>query len=541
MHLPPTEEVTARFTPDIIVSGGQLIDGTGSPRQRADVAISGDRIVAVGDLSGALARQRVNAAGRIVTPGFIDLLGHSYYALLLDPIGTSKLLQGMTLEVTGERLGAGPMHGPARDLCVSEGLKPLGINLCWDDHKGYETLIQQQGISPNIACTVPGALLRASVSDPWVGAPLTDQQFDRLCGLLQQAFGQGAASLTFVLEEAPCCFFRKAELDRLLEIAREHDRLVMFHLRDEGADVLGALDEVIEMLRRTGARGEVLHLKVLGTSNWHLIPAVIDRLERARAEGVDVAANAYPYTAAGLALQQLIPGLVRHDPAKLSARLRRSPAQRRALLKDLTNHPPRFWEGVRLATVPPGESALPFSDLADRAGITPAALALDLLTKAHDWIHLSVEAIADHGLDLLYSLPWMGVVSDGSARNPQIPPLAQGPAHPREYGTFPRFLREFVLTRGVVDEAAAVGRITSRAADRLGLRDRGRVVPGALADLLVFDPGQFRDHATIEQPNRLAGGLDWVIVNGQIVVQQGAVTGARPGKIVHPPTGGAAR
>jgi N-acyl-D-amino-acid deacylase len=539
-HPPQADEATIRLVPDIIVSDGQLIDGTGSPRQRADVAISGDRVVAVGDLSGVRARRRVDAAGRVVTPGFIDLLGHSYYALLLDPAGTSKLLQGVTLEVTGERLGAGPLHGLARDLCVAEGLKPLGLDACWDDHAGYEALIQQQGIALNIACTIPGALLRASVTDPWSGSPLTGRQFDCLCELLKQAFAQGAVSVTFVLEEAPCCFYARAELDRLLEIARDHDRLVMFHLRDEGAGVLAALDEVIGMLRRTGARGEVLHLKVLGAANWHLITAVIDRLERAQAEGIDLQANAYPYTAAGLALQQLIPGLVRHDPAQLAARLRRSPARRRALLDDLTNHhPARLWEGVRMATVPPGEMAWPFSDLADHAGTTPAALAVDLLTEAHDWIHLSVEAIADDCLDLLYARPWVGVVSDGSARHPQIKALAQGPAHPREYGTFPRFLREFVRTRGVLDEAAAVSRITSRAAGRLGLHDRGRVVPGAAADLLVFDPGQFRDRATIDQPNRLAEGLDWVIVNGQIVVQHGAVTGTLPGTVVHPPTGGA--
>jgi N-acyl-D-amino-acid deacylase len=520
---------------ELIVAGGHLIDGTGAPRRRADVAVAGGRVVAVGDLAGIPAVRRVEAAGRLVTPGFVDLLGHSYYSLFLDPGATSKVLQGVTLEVTGERLGAGPVRGAARELVDTEGLAPLGLDLHWIDHDSYGALLGEQGTALNVACTVPAALLRASVTEPWRDVPLTRAQFDRVCRLLAEAFAQGAVSLSLVLEEAPCCFFRPEELERLVTIAREYDRLVMFHLRDEGAGVLDAVAEVLGLLRRTGARGEILHLKVLGAANWHLLPAVVDVLEGARTDGVDVQANVYPYTAAGLALQQLVDGLARRSPAETAARLRRSPALRRDLMDRLAAaHPADLWSGVRLAVVPPGAATAPFSELAGRVGTTPVALAVELLAEAEDWVHLSVEAIADSALDHLYARAWVGVASDGSARHPGIPALANGPVHPREYGTFPRFLREFVRTRGILDEAAAIGRVTSRAADRLRLADRGRLVAGAVADLVVFDPDRFVDRATFEQPNQLAVGMDWVVVNGRVVVREGTATGDLPGAVVRP-------
>jgi len=518
---------------EVLVVGGELIDGTGAPRRRADIGISAGRIVAVGDLRDSTAARTIDARGQLVTPGFIDLLGHSYYSLFVDRSATSKVLQGVTLEVTGERLGAGPVIGAARELVRTEGLIPLGLDLQWADQADYEAMVNTPGTALNIGCTVPGALLRASVVDPWLDVPLSSQQFDRVCDLLRQAFDLGAVSVTFVLEEAPCCYFRPSELERLLRIAKEHNRLAMFHLRDEGSGVLEALDEVLHLLRITGARGEILHLKALGAANWHLLPLAIQRIERARRDGVDVQANAYPYTAAGLALQQLVPGLVRHSPAKIANQLRVSETQPKALLDRLTvDIPQTLWRGTRLAVVPPGSVAQPFSDLANSRGITPAELALELLTEAEDWVHLSVECIADWGLETLYAQPWMGVVSDGGARDPDIPILTHGPVHPREYGTFPRFLQEFVYEREILTEVDAISRITSRAADRLAMPDRGRIVHGAVADILVYDPRNFDTKATLEQPNQLAEGMNFVLVNGQIVVDDGTLTDALPGGIV---------
>jgi N-acyl-D-aspartate/D-glutamate deacylase len=518
---------------DVLVTGGELIDGTGAARRVADVGITAERIVAVGDLRGSAATRTIDAHGQLVTPGFIDMLGHSYYSLFLDRSATSKVLQGVTLEVTGERLGAGPVLGAARDLVRTEGLRPLGLDIRWTSHADYRALIDTPGIALNLACTVPAALLRASVSDPWRDRPLSRQQLGHMCRLLAESFDNGAVGLTFVLEEAPCCFLRTSEIAELLGVVAEHGRLAMFHLRDEGREVLAALDEALRLIDISGVRAEILHLKVLGADNVDLLPQLVCRVEHARRRGVDVEANIYPYTAAGLALQQLVPGLVRHNPAALAQRLRGSAARRRELLRRLgTEVPQTLWEGTRLATVAPGAVARPFTELAAHRGMPPAELALELLMDAEDWVHLSVECMSDRHLEMLLACPWVGIASDGASRSPNVPALANGPVHPREYGTFPRYLREFVYRRGILTDTEAVRRVTSRAADRLGIPDRGRIAPGAAADILVFDPLRFTDRATLERPNQLAEGMRFVLVNGCFVVDEGVRTPALPGGVV---------
>ena len=515
---------------DLLIAGGLVIDGTGAAPRRADVAVDGDRISAVGDLLGATAASTIDASGSRVAPGFIDLLGHSCYSLLVDPTARSKVAQGVTLEVTGERLGAGPVLGAARRLVQEEGLDALGLDLTWHDHATYAARLARTGTAMNLACTTPGALLRGSVTDPW-GTSLGSDEMERICELLRVSFTQGSVGLTLVLEEPPCCYYTREQLLALLEVVRQHDRLAMFHLRDEASGLVQSVAEVVDLLRCSGARGEILHLKALNPANWALLPQALEQLRRARSSGVDVTANVYPYTAAGLALQQLAPGLVELGPRRTRELLEDD--EERGRLESWFDSVAMGWDGIYLAEAGShAESrARSFDELAYDRSTSPSRLACDLLATADDWVHLTVECMSMAGIAEVLREPWTGVVSDGSARDPDVAVLADGPVHPREYGTFPRLLR-LALDDAVLTEHDAVHRVTGRAAQRLGLTDRGVVTPGAAADLVIYSAQEVRDRATVVDPNLLSEGVNYVIVNGVVVLSDRRRTRDLPGRVV---------
>ena len=517
---------------DLLIAGGLVIDGTGAAPRLADVAVDGDRISAVGDLVGATATATIDASGRRVAPGFIDLLGHSYYSLLVDPTARSKVAQGVTLEVTGERLGAGPVLGEARRLVQEEGLDALGLDLTWHDHTTYAERLARTGTAMNLACTTPGALLRGSVTDPWATS-LGGDEMDRVLELLHDSFRQGSVGLTLVLEEPPCSYYSRDQLLALLEVVRQHDRLAMFHLRDEASGLVQSVAEVVDLLRCSGARGEILHLKALMPANWALLSQALEQLRRARGSGVDVTANVYPYTAAGLALQQLAPGLVELGPRRTRELLEDD--DERARLESWFDSVAMGWDGIYLAEAGSGARAesrgRSFVELAHDRSISPSRLACDLLAIADDWVHLTVECMSMTGIAEVLREPWTGVVSDGSARDPDVAVLADGPVHPREYGTFPRLLR-LALDDAVLTEHDAVHRVTGRAAQRLGLEDRGVVTPGAAADLVIYSAQEVRDRATVVDPNLLSEGVHHVIVNGVVVLSDRRRTRDLPGRVV---------
>jgi N-acyl-D-amino-acid deacylase len=522
---------------DVVLAGGHVIDGLGNPAERFDVGIVGDAIAAVDNLTGAPTRRRINAQHKVVTPGFIDVLAQSHYTLLVAPGAPSKVLQGVTLEVEGENWGAAPIEGWAR-AWVGRHLQPLGLELDWSSVTEYRAKLLRQGIGLNVALTVPAGQLRAAVADPIDPRPLAPQQLGRARELLIEALEQGAVSLTFHFAQLPGCHYTFDEVVTLCRVVADYGALAAFHVRSESNDLLPSIDEVIRVARITGVRTELLHLKALGRENWGLMPLAIARIEQARSEGIEITANAYPYTAAALALQELLPFGDRCAPGTLRARLRDDPCFRDEIAEELSRpHPLRWWDRIHLVE-PEDERdrGLSFAEMAASRGCTPGELALSLLLESDGWIHCHCELVDPTTIFQVFAQPWTSVCSDGSARNPDEPRLCRGPVHPRDYGAFARVLRWLVREQRVLGLTEAVRRMTSQSADRVGLSDRGRVRVGARADVLVFSPGQVYDAATYNQPQRFASGMDHVFVNGVAVVADGELTGALPGQFVQPRT-----
>jgi N-acyl-D-amino-acid deacylase len=523
--------VTLQF--DVVLAGGQVVDGLGNPAQRLDVGIIGDAIVAIDNLAGVQTRRWIDAQHKVVTPGFIDVLAQSHFTLLVAPGAPSKILQGVTLEVEGEAWGVAPIEGWAR-AWVGHRLQSLGLELDWTDITEYQARLLRQGIGLNVALTVPAGQLRAAVADPLDPRPLAPLQLGRARQLLIGALEQGAVSLTFHLGQLPGCHYTFDEIVALCRVVAEHGALAAFHVRSESNDLLESIDEVIRVARITGVRAEILHLKVLGRENWGLMPLAIARIEQARSEGIEITANAYPYAAAALALQELLPFGDRCAPGVLRARLRDDPGFRDEIAEEFSRpHPLRWWDRIRLVE-PEDERdrGLSIAEMAAARACTPGELALSLLVESDGWVHCHCEFVDPTMIFQVFAQPWTIVCSDGSARSPDEPRLCQGPVHPRDYGAFARVLRWLVREQRILGLVEAVRRMTSQSADRVGLSDRGRIQVGAHADLLVFSPGEVYDAATYDQPQRFARGMDHVFVNGVAVVANSELTGALPGQFV---------
>lgn len=519
---------------DLILRGGLVIDGLGTDARPADVGIADGRIAAIGRLENVQARAEIPVGRRCVAPGFIDPLSHSYYTLLVDPVGTSKVLQGVTLEVLGENLGAAPVVGPARAWVQESGLRDLGLELDWSTSSEYLRTLGHRGLGVNVGLSVPGGLLRACVAEPHDSRPLCAEALERAERHLEDALEHGAVGITFTLSEWPAAHFTTRELERLCRITARHDGRASFHLRSESDGLLDAVGEVLRLGRETGVRLEIVHFKALGRGAREQLAAAVEAIECALSEGVRIGANAYPYSTVALALQELVPGGAEIEPGALRRRLRDDPAFLAASVEAL-RHPRLFedWDGVRPADARrcgDGESSL--AALARQRGVPCWRVALELLQEAEEWIHCQCEFVAPESLRLVFSREWVSVCSDGSARDPANDVLRRGPVHPRDYGAFPRVLRWLVREERLLGLEEAVERMTRLSAERLGFPGRGTVTQGSAADLVVFDPRTVSDRATVDRPHEVPTGIDHVFVNGVAAVRDGRVCAARSGRYV---------
>lgn len=520
---------------DTIIDNGTIIDGSGTAGFTGYVAIDGGRIVRIGkgrfSNPRAHARRVVDATDKVVTPGFIDSLSHSLGSLFVDGMSTSKLVQGVTTEVLGERTGVAPMGSSATALVQREALGPVGVdNFVWSNADEYGSLIEEAGIGVNVAFQIPAAMLRAAAGDdPWTAVAPESKAFRSMCNELEKQLGAGATGLTFVFEEAPCSTLTERQITQLLSLVTEAGALARFHMRDEANELLASIDEVISLVGDSGCAVEILHLKQLQLHGREdLTEAVFSKLDKARSEGVQVGASIYPYTIAGLALQQLINGLMASDPAEISARLgsdRDFRDSTRQSIAQLTAA--GVWDSTWLAF--DGAPALTVTDAAAAQDVEPDEVVLHFLSTAKDWCHCQCDVANDNLLAELIERPWVTVVTDGANKYGGAAGTS-GRAHPREFGTFPRFVRR-ALHAGVGIEEV-VRRITSLPASRHGLVDRGQIATGYAADVLVFDPGRFVDLATVEQPDRLAEGLDWCFVNGEPVLESGVLQASKSGRFL---------
>jgi N-acyl-D-amino-acid deacylase len=523
---------------DLLITNGLILDGTGSAPYRADVAVSQGDIVAIGSLP-APAHHTLDAAGLVVSPGFIDLHTHSDFSFLLDPTAQSKVRQGVTLELAGNCGSSycAPLQGMTHELLQSRVAQyTKTFTPTWSDFGGYLDAVQQAGSTLNLAVQVGHGTVRSCVLGMEARAA-SAAEVGRMQTLVAESLDAGAMGLSTGLMYAPGNYARLEEVIDLAAVAAARGKLYSTHMRDEGSHNVGlfvALNEAIEIGRRTGIRVQISHVKCFGPAVWGRAGAVLDLFERTRREGIDLAGDQYPYLAASTSLTgALFPhwALAGGRDATLQ-RLAETQA-RRQLHADITMNFRKASapEGITIARFVPDPhfEGMHMGHIATELRCDPAEAALRLYARAEAAVILC--AMQDADVDAIASHPLIAVGSDGSSLAASGV-LSVGKPHPRSYGTNPRFLAQFVRERRLMSLPEAVRKMTTLPASRLGLTRRGRLVPGYAADLVVFDPDTIADTATFEAPHSYPTGVAHVAVNGVLVVEHGAFTGRTPGKVI---------
>jgi N-acyl-D-amino-acid deacylase len=529
---------TAPF--DILIKNGHILDGAGNPWYAADIGVRGDRIAAIGDLKAAQAAKVIDATGQVVSPGFIDVLGQSEMALLIDNRSLSKLSQGITSEITGE----GNSIAPQNQRTIGQ-LKPLldryHLTIDWTTLDQYFRRLEKQGTPLNLGTFVGAAQVREAVIGDENRAP-TPAELEQMKALVGQTMKEGALGISTALIYPPGHYAKTEELIALAKVAAQYGGIYASHMRSEGATEMEAVDEAIRIGREGGLPVEIFHLKVIGKPRWGAMPRVVEKIQAARDAGLDVRADQYPYVAGGTALAAALPPWVADGGvAKLLERLRDPKARERIKAELGSDH--SDWEnlyfdsgggaGVLIASAESPDlkqfQGQTLAQIAQAQGKPELEAMFDLILadKAQT---SALYFIADEN-DLRYGLrqPWVSIGLDADELSLDGP-LFEPHTHPRAFGTMPRFLGHYVRDEHLVTLPEAIRRITSMPAQRYHLVDRGLIEPGFYADITIFNPDTIIDRATYAEPTRLSEGVEDVLVNGQIEFEHGRLTGAKAGR-----------
>ncbi len=519
---------------DLLLVGGTVVDGTGAPRRAADVAVTGDRLAAIGDLTGKSARRTVDARGLVVAPGFIDMLGHSEATILVDPRGLSKVTQGVTTEITGEGGSAAPVNANTLRQDSAQ-YAAWGLVVDWHDLDGYFRRLERSGTPFNLATFVGATQVRRYVLGDAARAP-TARELAEMAALVDTAMRQGALGVSSALVYAPAFYAKTAELIALARVAGKYRGVYATHIRNEGARIDEALTEAFRIGREAHVPVEVWHLKVAGRANWGRMPRILARFERLRAAGQRLGANSYPYTASATSLSSSIPAWAHaggdaamverlKDPA-VRTRIKREEAGSGGLsgvmVLGVLDSTLRRYEGRRI------------SDIAREEGKDPYDVLFDILVADHARTGAAYFSMDEADVRATVAAPWVGVGMDFGAVAPDGP-LNMRQVHPRAYGTFPRILGTYVREEHALTLETAVRKMTGVAAERMRLRERGILTAGNFADITVFDPATIADRATFENPHQPSVGVRYVIVNGRFTLDDGRLTGERAGRALRGP------
>jgi dihydroorotase/N-acyl-D-amino-acid deacylase len=530
---------------DLIITNGHIVDGTGSPWYLGDVGIREGRIVAIGNLGGMPHKRTIDANGKVVAPGFIDMLGQSELTILVDPRLPSKIYQGITTEITGEGGSVAPLNDTIiqADHAVYEH---LNIKPDWRTFRQYFARLEKQGIGINLASYVGATQVRRMVLGDEDKQP-TAEQLGQMKALVGDAMREGAIGVSTSLEYAPAPYAKTGELIALAGEASKFGGIYATHMRSEGDAVLESIDETVRIGREAHIPVEIWHFKVAGRSNWGKMPEAVARINAARTQGVDVAADTYAYTAWFNSLSAFIPPWA-HDggDAKLIERLK-DPATRVRIRQDMLSRSSQWdneWDEITgpeavLIGVVHNPKLLPLqgkrlSEVAKLWNRDPMDALFDLLIEDDAFTGVAVFGMSEPDVVLALEQPWVSMDNDSSGTSPEGI-LGEEHPHPRAYGTFPRILRKYVREERRLSLEDAIRKFSALAAQRMRLTDRGVLKEGMWADIVVFDPASIRDLATFENPNQLAQGMDFVLVNGVPVIDQGRMTGARPGRVLRGP------
>jgi len=529
---------------DLIITNGHILDGTGSPWYSGDIGIREGRIAAIGNLAAAPRRRTIDAAGKVVAPGFIDLLGQSEMTILVDPRLPSKIYQGITTEITGE----GDSIAPLTDALIRanhSGYDHYKITPDWRTFRQYFARLEKQGMGINLASYVGATTVRTIVLGEEDKQP-TLEQLEQMKALVRDAMKDGAVGVSTALEYAPAPYAKTEELIALATEAGKFGGIYSTHMRDESNSVLDAIDEALRIGREARVPVEIWHIKVAGKDNWGRMPEVVAKINAARAAGADVAADTYAYTAWYNDFSAFIPAWAHEGgSAKLVERLK-DPATRERIRKDMLA-PSKDWDN-EWQEIPGPEAVMigvaqnpklvplqgkRLSEIAKLWNKDPMDALFDFLIE-DPFADVAVFGMSQPDVTLALQQPWVAIDNDSSGTSPDGI-LGQEHPHPRAYGTFPRILRKYVREEKALTLEDAIRKFSALPAQRLRLADRGVLKAGMWADVVVFDPAIVRDLATFDNPNQLSEGMEYVLVNGSPVIEQGKMTGVLPGKVLRGP------
>jgi N-acyl-D-amino-acid deacylase len=525
---------------DIVIRNGHIIDGTGSPWYSADIAINHGRIVALGRLGHVDAKRVIDAHGMVVSPGFIDMLDQSGHTLLVDGHAPSKIFQGVTTLITGE----GESVAPVNDRILKE--EGAHDEPAWRTLSDYFKRLQAQGIAVNLGTYVGAATAREMVIGYGDRKP-TAVELEQMQAIVARAMRAGAFGVSTALQYPPATYSTTPELIALAKTAAQYGGIYATHMRSEGNAEMVSLDEVFEIAREAHIPAEIFHLKVAGHQNWGTMGKVIAKIDAARAEGLDISADTYAYTAWGNDLASFIPPWASAGgTANLLGRLQ-SPQMRARIEKDMRT-PTDSWNNDWLEV--PGPHAVEITavqnpalaglegrrldDIARTWHEAPLDALLDILIKDHAATDVAVFGMAQPDVTLAMKQPWVSICDDAQAQEP-TGPLGRGNPHPRAYAAFSRIITKYVREDHVLTLPDAIRKMTALPAQRMGLTRRGVIKDGMWADIDIFDPAKLRASATFERPKQLAQGMSWVLVNGVPVIADGRMTSALPGQVLRGP------
>lgn len=535
---------------DLIIQNGTIIDGTGTPGVHGDVAISGSKIAAIGDLSGQDAAKIINAAGKVVCPGFIDAHGHSDFTLFVNHCGESKIRQGITTEVTGNcGFTAGPITEDHEDDLIYYLANTIVLTderrsmWRWKTQNEFLEYSARNGLSFNIVPLVGQGMIHVGVMGFEDRDP-TEEELQRMKDMLQAELDTGFFGMSMAYAYEPAENVRECETTALCKLLKEQDCIYTIHMKNESDQLLESVRDAISFARNSGVRVEISHLKAKYQPNWGLTAKAIHMIETARAEGLDIAFDVYPYIAYGSGLIDLIPHWVKKDGPKIMCQRLRNPALRTKALYDM-EHGIAGWESimgcpgweacVQLASLRTDNGkkleGLTIGQVAEMRNCTPYEVVVDLMVEEDASVKCVWFAMNEEELQSIMKHPDAIFGTDGRACA-TYGELSQGAVHPRYYGTYPRIMGHYVRDVGLFTLEEAIRKATSAPAAKFRIDRRGVLREGWYADLVIFDPATIRDVGVFGDPHHYPEGIDAVIVNGQVVIDHGEHTGSLPGQIL---------
>jgi len=527
---------------DLVIRGGTIYDGSGQAPFTGDVAVLGDRIVAIAAHIRGHGKSEVDARGKAVSPGFINMLAHPEESLLIDHRALSDLVQGVTLEVMGED-SMGPLS-PAMKAEIRARQGDLKYPVDWTTLGEYLDGLQKRGISPNVASFVGAGTVRENLFNDDSTQP-TPEHIRTMQGLVHQAMEEGALGVTTALIYAPNTFAKTPELIALAQESARCGGIYIAHMRSEGDRLLEAIDETIAIARASGAPAEIYHFKQSGRENWSKLDPAIAKIEQARAQGTRITADMYDYVAGATGLDAAMPTWVQDGGYDKWVERLKDPATRARVIAEMQNLHPKDWENLMGVAGADGTLLLAFknpalkhyngktlAEVARARGVSPQEAAIELVIEDGTRVEVAYFLMSEDNVRREVALPWVSFGSDADAPAPEGVFLRSS-EHPRAYGNFARVLARYVRDEHRLTLAEAIRKLSASPAQNLSLKDRGMLKKGYFADIVVFDPDTIQDHATFEKPAQLATGVADVIVNGGFALKDGKATGAPTGRFVH--------